>query len=292
MEDVEFRIEVHCPITLTLEAAQNILAHDTPKWRLTRIAFRQLQGNALECKVGIDSRDISREDAANMIQFRDTFLSLFSLTGMIPVRPLTKGTFTFALGEGKYAQLSLGPMNFTFSGSAIRSFAPLVGGFAFDESHRGSIWFIWQAINSNEPVHRFLNLSVAYELVVASDSPAEGSKKPRCNYCGQEFSPCPFCGKENKIPETLRERSRFLFTEQKLLRNFIEFRNRFFHGRVVGLKKDDVAALVQLNTELLVNIRNFFGRMLGLQNVTAAEIGWSVNVSDIFATVFYEQQKS
>ena len=141
-------------------------------------------------------------------------------------------------------------------------------------------------------MHRFLNLAVAYELVVASDSPAEGSKKPRCNYCGQEFSPCPFCGKENKIPETLRERSRFLFTEQKLLRNFIEFRNRFFHGRVVGLKKDDVAALVQLNTELLVNIRNFFGRMLGLQNVTAAEIGWSVNVPDIFATVFYEQQKS
>jgi hypothetical protein len=289
MEDVEFRIEVHCPITLTLEAAQNVVAQAIPKWRSTRISFQQIEGNAFECKVGIDSRDVSREDTANLIQFRDTFLSLFSLTGMVPVRPLTKGTFTFALGEGNYAQLSLGPMNYIFSGSAIRSFAPVVGGFAFDESHLGSIWFIWQAINSNEAVHRFLNLAVAYELVVASNSPAEGSKKPRCNYCAQEFSPCAFCGKENKIPETLRERARFLFAEEKLLRNFIDFRNRFFHGRVAGLKNDDVAALVQLNTGLLVNIRNHFGRMLGLQNVAAAEIGWSVNVPEIFATVFYEQ---
>jgi hypothetical protein len=290
MEDVEFRIEVHCPVALTLEAAKNVVARAKPKWRLTRIGLQQLKENVFECKVGIDARDVSREETADLIKFRDSFLSLFALTAMVPVRPLMKGTFTFPLGGNKYAQTSLGPMNYTFPGSPMLSFAPLVEGFAFDESHRAAVWFIWQAINSSEPVHRFLNLALAYEVVVGSDSPVQGSKPPRCSSCGKPLSPCPFCAKENSVPETLRERSGFLFADQKLLAAFIEFRNRFFHGRVGNLGGEDVRALDQLNTNLLVNMRNYLGQALGLKTITAADLGPAVNVPDIFATVFFEQK--
>lgn len=290
MGDVEFRIEVHCPVGLTLETAKDVVSRANPKWRLTRIALQQLKDNVFECRVGIDPRDITREDTASLIKFRDTFLSLFALVAMVPVRPLIKGTFTFAMGNGKYAQTSLGPMNYTFPGSPILSLGSLVEGLAFDESYRAAVWFVWQAINSNEPVHRFLNLAISYELVVASDSQVRGSKSPRCSSCGKDFSPCPFCDKENRIPETLRERARFLFADQKLLSDFIEFRNRFFHGRVANLSQDDERVLRTLNTDLLVNIRNYFGQPLGLKNIAAADIGWSVNVPDVFATVFYEQK--
>jgi len=61
-------------------------------------------------------------------------------------------------------------MNYKFPGSPILSLGPLVEGLAFSELGRTAVWFVWQAINSSEPVHRFLNLVIAYELVVGSDS--------------------------------------------------------------------------------------------------------------------------
>jgi hypothetical protein len=273
-----------------MDAAKDVVAQATPKWRLTRISLHRLRENSFECKVGIDARDVSREDTANLVRFRDTFLSLLAFTAMVPVRPLIKGTFTFAMGNSKYAQISLGPMNYTFPETPILSFAPLVGGFAFDESYRAAVWFIWHAINASEPVHRFLNLAVAYELAVGHDSPVRGSRAPQCSLCGTEISSCPFCNKENKVPVTLRERARFLFAEPGLLNDFIAFRNRFFHGKVTDLSNDDTQALHRLNTDLLVNIRNYFGQGLGLRNIAAADIGQAINVPDILMTVFYEQK--
>ena len=45
--------------------------------------------------------------------------------------------------------------------------------------------------------------------------------------------------------------------------------------------------MVMMNTDLLINIRNYFRRPLGLQHVAAMEIGSSVNVPEIIATASY-----
>jgi hypothetical protein len=288
MEDVEFRIEIHSPVALTLDAARDVAARTRPTWRLTRISLRRLDANVFECKIGIDVRDISKEDHADLIRFRDTFLSLLALIAMVPVRPQIKGTFTFPLGGNQFAQISLGPMNYTFPESPMFSFGPLVEGFAFDDVYRAAVWFIWQAINSASAVHRFLNLAIAYELVVGIDSPVQGSKAPRCSSCGKDINPCPHCQNEIKIPPTLRERGEFLFVDRGLLSSFIEYRNRIFHGRLSDCIADKSGSLTSLNAKLLVNIRNYFGQKLGLRDITLSEIGQAVNVPEIFATVFYE----
>ena len=288
MEDVEFRILVHAPVALTLNAARDAASRSRPKWRLTRISLQRLETNVFECKLGIDVRDVSRDHHPDLISFRNTFLSLLALIAMVPVRPQIKETFNFPLGGNKFAQLSLGPMNYTFSESPILSFAPLVEGFAFTETYRAAIWFIWQAINSERAVHRFLNLAIAYELVIGSDSPIGGSRAPRCSFCKKEISPCPHCKKEINIPTTLRERAEFLFADGELLGRFIDFRNRIFHGGFSGCIANNSEKLTRLNTDLLVSIRNYLGQKLGLKNITPSEIGLAVNVPDMFATVFYE----
>ena len=288
MEDVEFRIVVHSPVALTLDAASDVAVRTRPKWRLTRIDLQRLEANVFECKVGIDVRDVSREDHADLIKFRDTFLSLLALIAMVPVRPKIKGTFTFPLGGNKFAEISLGPMDYTFPESPILSFGPLVVGFALDEVYRAAVWFTWQAINSGGTVHRFLNLAIAYELVVGIDSPVQGSKAPRCSSCGKDISPCPHCQKEVKVPPTLRERAEFLFVDQELLYSFIDYRNRIFHGRLSDCIAENSEKLATLNTKLLVNIRNYFGQKLGLKKITSSEIGQAVNVPEIIATVFFE----
>src|SRR6266704_5587113 len=130
MEDVEFRIIVNAPVALTLDAAKNVAASAQPQWRLTKISLQRLDPNTYECKCGIDTRDISRDNHAELARFRDTFLSLLAIIAMVPVRLQSKGTFTFHLGDNKFAQISLGPMDYTFPESPVFSFGPLVEGFA------------------------------------------------------------------------------------------------------------------------------------------------------------------
>ena len=290
MDDVEFRIIVHSPVALTLDAARDVVAQVRPKWRLTRINLQRLAANVFECKVGIDVRDVSREDHTDLITFRDTFFSLLALIAMVPVRPQIKGTFTFRLGANKFAQISLDPMDYTFPESPILSFGPLVEGFAFGEVYRAAIWFTGQAINSSEPVHRFLNLAIAYELVVGTDSQIRGSKAPHCGSCQTEISPCRHCQKEIKVPTTLRERAEFLFADRGLLSAFIDHRNRIFHGRLLDCMAENSKELALLNTDLMVNIRNYFGHKLGLKDISRSEVGQAVNVPEIFVTVFFESR--
>jgi hypothetical protein len=288
MDDVEFRIVVQSPVALVLDAASDIVAHSRTKWRLTRISLQRMDSNVFECKVGIDVRDVDRENYVDLVKFRDCILSLFALIAMVPVRPLIKGTFTFPLGNNQFAQLSLGPMDYKFPESPIQSFRPLVEGFSFDEIYRAAIWFIWQAINSFENVHRFLNLAIAYEFLIGIDSPVRGSRSPRCNSCAKDISPCPHCKEVVNVPFTLRERAVFLFADLALLSSFIDFRNRMFHGRLSDCIADNSEPLMRLNTNLLVNIRNYLGRKIGLKDITSAEISQAVNVPDIFVTVFYK----
>jgi hypothetical protein len=288
MEDVEFRIEINCPVALTADAARDVEAQCKPKWRITRIALQSLRPNVFECLVGVDANDVSQENHADLIAFRDTFLSLLALIAMVPVRPLIKGTFTFPLGNNQFAQLSLGPMDYTFPEKPILSFRPMVEGFGFDEVYRTAIWFIWQAINSSEPVHRFVNLAISYELVVGQDSLINGSRPPRCSTCGTDIGKCPKCNEEVKVPFTLRERAKFLFAQRELLDNFIYFRNRIFHGGVAEVIAKSPRDLAKLNTALLVNIRNYFSHKLGLKEIDSSEIGPAIDTPDIVMTVFFE----
>lgn len=287
MADVEFRIEIQSPIALTLATATNVVTHVQPRWRINRMELRRLDANLYECKVGIDERDVSIEDHRGLIALRDAFLALLALVAMVPVKPRIKGTFTFQQGANNFAQLSLGPMDYTFPESQVLSFAPLIEGLAFGEAYRTAAWFIWQAINENEAVHRFLNLALAYELIVGVDSQVEGSKAPRCGACRDDINECPHCARSIRIPTTLRERAGFLFEDAELLSSFIEHRNRMFHGGVADCIANNSTELTSLNTNLLVNIRNYLGRKLGLADIRAANIGPAVNVPDITATLYY-----
>jgi hypothetical protein len=223
------------------------------------------------------------------MDFRDTFLSLLALIATVPVRPLIKGTFDFPLGDNKFVQLSLGPMAYEFPESPIISFGPLVEGFAFDEAYRAAAWFLWQATNSDEAVHRFLNLAISYELIVGKDSGVTGSKSPVCNSCGREIPSCPHCQKDVRIPPTLRERAEFMFESKELLEAFIKYRNRIFHGRVADVTSNS-PELKQLNVDLLLNLRNYLGQRIGMGRMTASEISAAVNVPDVMVTVFYENK--
>jgi hypothetical protein len=126
-----------------------------------------------------------------------------------------------------------------------------------------------------------VNLAIAYELIIGEDSPVGGSRPPRCRACKTEITACPTCGKELKLPLTLRERAEFMFSSPELLDGFIDLRNRIFHGGVSDVISKAPEALWKINTELL-------GQKVGLKGINPSDIGPAVNLPEIIATVFFQ----
>jgi hypothetical protein len=290
MGEVEFQIKIDSPIALTLDLAKDLVVRLKPRWRVRTIDLRRIDANSFECKVGIAREDISLDDKAGLIEFRDHFLSLLAFTVMAPVRLLTKGLGTFPLGGGKFAQVSLGAAEKTFAPTTLPSIASLIEGLALPKVYVATLRFVWQALNSDEPLYRFINLAIAHELVIGADSHAQASKHPVCRSCGHEISECPICRKELKIPSTLRERGAFLFPDKELLARFIEFRNRVFHGGLTSLDTESANELERLNNQLLVNIRNYLGPSLGLNSIREEDLPMALNAPQIYMTVYYSVQ--
>jgi aryl-alcohol dehydrogenase-like predicted oxidoreductase len=59
-------------------------------------------------------------------------------------------------------------------------------------------------------------------------------------------------------------------------------------GRILGRFLKRPRDLAKLNTALLVNIRNYFSRKLGLKETDSSEIGPAIDTPDIIMTVFYK----
>lgn len=287
MNDVEFRICVETPIALTLDLAKEVTTNVRPRWRISTIDLRRVEENVFDCKVGISRDDLSKEDVAGLIEFRDQFLSLLAFTAMAPVRLKNLGLFTFPVGENKFAQLSLGAMKKTFPPTALPSAGSLVDGLALPEAEVTSLRFIWKSLNSDEPLDRFINLAIAFEILVGAHSPAPGSKHPTCSDCGHEISECLACTKEIRIPTTLRERATFLFEDDSLLSSFVRFRNRVFHGGLNTLDKKSITELINVNNALLVNIRNYLGKQLGLAQMRLENLSIALNAPQVYMTVYY-----
>ena len=206
---------------------------------------------------------------------------------MAPVRLVTKGLATFPLGDNRFVQVSLGGTQKTFSPTTLPSISSILEGLARPRIYLIAWRFVRQALNAEEPIHRFINLAVAYELVIGAESQASTSKAPICPSCGNRLSNCPKCRKELKIPATLRERGAFFFASKKELSDFVEFRNRVFHGGLGSLAGKSSLDLERLNNKLLVKIRNHLGKSLGLNNITENDLSSALNAPEIYMSVYY-----
>lgn len=287
LDQVEFQIKVESPMALTVDLARDLFLKVRPKWRITGIDLRRTEGNLFECKLQVAQGDLTEKNIAALIEFRDTFLSLVAFTAMAPLRLVTKGLATFPLGDNRFVQVSLGGTQKTFSPTTLPSISSILEGLAKPKVYLIAWRFIWQALNAEEPIHRFINLAVAYELIIGAESQASAPRAPVCQSCGNRLSSCPKCKKELKVPATLRERGAFLFVNKSELSEFVEFRNRVFHGGLVSLSGRSTLDLERLNNKLLVNIRNHLGQSLGLNAITENDLSFALNAPEIYMSVYY-----
>jgi hypothetical protein len=295
MAEFWFQIDLAMPAAMTAALQRDIIAATRPRWHVTGIEMRRLEEGLFRLKLSIESEDTLPETPRNerLKEFRDLIVSLVAFSAMVPVQLRSKGLFDFPAGGNRRRQTSLGPMNYEFPPTPLSDLQPLVLGLALQPKYASALHFLWEALNSEHPLYRFINLAVAVELLVRHDSPVHGSRHPSCGdpKCGYQLDVCPKCNRPWKIPSQLRERAAFLLPAD-ILSEFIAARNQVFHGLSDELHHDYSKTLPELNVSLLVVLRNYLGQQMGLPAISQDQLGAALNPPEIAMTIFYAPRSS
>jgi len=285
-----FQIDLAMPVEMTVELQQDITAAIQPRWRITKIDMRRLEQGLFRLRLDIAAQDCEGgiPEETDLVRFRDLVVSLVAFSTMVPVQLRSKGIFDFPVDGNQRKQTSLGPMNYEFPATPMSELRALVLGLAMEPEYASVLHFLWEALNSQLPLYRFINLAVAVELLVRHDSRVHGSHHPKCGSaeCDYQLDKCPKCGRCWLIPSTLRERAAFLLPDDQLQR-FITVRNQVFHGLLDRLHRDYPEDLPALNRSLLVTVRNYVGEKMGLSAISKDRMSIALDPPDITMSVSY-----
>jgi hypothetical protein len=291
MDEVWFEIKLAIPIDMTASLKKDIVAAVRPRWRVDQVKMRKLEQGVFALRLTLPANQFPAKaaDADNLRRFRDLVVSLIAFSAMAPVELRSKGIFDFPAENDQRKQTSLGPMNYEFPPQPLSDLTSLITGLALDEKYAPALHFLWQALNADHPLYRFINLAIAIELLVRHDSPVSGSRHPRCGNpeCAFELTTCPECNRAWTIPSTLRERSSFLITDNAILKQFIAHRNKIFHALDDDPHREATTSLPELNGKLLLIIRNYLGAKMTLPPISHRELSIALDPPDITMTVFY-----
>ena len=294
-QPVEFRIQFAAPFGFTPDLPTTDVVTTKPKWRVFDFQFKRggQEGQEYEMVARIDPRDLTAKNAKfeELQAFRDTMVAMLAMSAVVPVRLLSQGVFTFQLDDGKFEATSLGPMRMTSPMVPIPSLAALVRGFDAPYAVQAAAYFLWQALNADVPLYRFINLAVCAQVIANSESTAPKSAHPRCGdpACGFTLERCPKCGRDWTIPTALREHLQGVITDKALLTEFIALRNLVFHGSLSALLGNQPMRIPNINKSLLLVLRNFVAAKFGMRPIRADEIPLSnLDIINLSMSVFYQ----
>jgi len=299
MTPVEFRIKFTAAFGFTPDLPRAAIVTTRPKWRVLDFAFQRGADNAYDMVVRIHPADLTPKSASlyELRAFRDNCLAMLAMTAAVPVVPLNQGAITFPLGDGKFQVMSLGPGQMIAPMVPIPSLAALAAGPTAPDAVQAAAYFLWQALNADLPLYRFINLAVCAQIIANADSSAPKSAHPRCGNpaCSFELEVCPDCKKKWMIPTPLRDHLRGIITDEKTLTEFIAVRNAVFHGSLAALLGNQPVRLREINKPLLLILRNVIGSKFGLQPMRAEELPLpfpGVEIFDPTISIFYEMPGS
>jgi hypothetical protein len=274
MEPVIFRIRNKSPIGLSIDLQKDIFCSSIPKYRLLGIELVRINGNLFDLTAHFHPEDINIQTEINeLFLIRDKLLSLLSIIMMVPVNIHQKGVITFPLGGRKYKALSLGASNLESAPVHLHSLNSLVEGLSLPPKYSSAIYYIWQAINAEEPLFRFINTAICVELLAGADSPSEKSIPPKCTSCNYPLEKCPQCKKNwGKISNLLKNKIKFLITDKIILNRFVDLRNRVFHGNRYIHEPSFTNDLSEISVQVLLAVRNYIGRIIGLDHIEEKDL--------------------
>lgn len=290
MLHASFEIKLALPIKLTSSLQRDLVTAVPTKWRVVDIKIHKLEPDIISLKLTLPAEDLHGSEAETqpLREFRDLVISLVAFCTMVPVDLRSKGTFDLPAENGNRKQVCLGPMNHQFPAQALTDISALILGLAIDSKYASPMHFLWQALGAEHPLYRFINLAIAIELLVRHDSPVAGVRHSKCSKCNHELTSCPWCCAAWNIPATLREKCLFLIVDDATRGKFISKRNSVFHGLMDHSHHEAEENLPELNSALLIIVRNYLGKQIGVAPIKGEDLGVVLNLPNVVTTVFYK----
>jgi hypothetical protein len=286
-----FSIDLLMPATLTADIGGDLHLDKPGKWVIHAVDLtrREEAGYRLQVAFDLTTRRPIETDRDELIAFRDLIVSLISLTLVAPVRTLSKGIFIFQRGPKEFSHLSLGPSNIDFPFPPLPTAAAIASGAKLEGFERTACYLFWQAMNSDEPSTRFMNLVMCLELVVSHSSTVPRSVNPHCANpsCSYVLTNCPQCTRDWTIPNALRSRARAVFREDDLVRQCLQWRNKLLHGSYTSFRKSELEELHDLNVRMSIMLRNHLGEFVQLPPIDSLVVPVAFAPPDVEMTVYY-----
>jgi hypothetical protein len=290
VQPVDFRIRFAAHVGIVANIPTELEVRIQPKWRILAFSLQQVEKATFELQVQLHPDDVPRETPVEELRaFRDTVLAMLAVTAVTPLFPLIKGTYTFPLGNNKFEQRSLGPMQMEGPTAPLTSGTAIVLGTSATDSIRAVAYFIWQALNAETSLFRFIHLAICAQVIAnagthASRAVHPGCPNPKCRY---ELAACPECGADWRIPTSFRDLLRESITDEALLAEFVSLRNAVFHGSLATLQGDQLKRIQQINKPLLVALRNLVASQVALPPVSVGGLALSGHDIDMVMSVYY-----
>jgi hypothetical protein len=288
-ENTVFQIKFQAPLTLA-KSPSFLKFPKIVKWRVVGLEIKEEDNKekifVLSLKINTD--DINEKTQNDdLLRFRDMIIGLLSVVTLCPIRLVSKGLFTFHLGLDKWQQKSLGAMNVNYSFASLNRYDSIINGLALSDDYMIAFYFLEKAIGAEQLLYEFINLAICCELIVNKDSLEVKSINPKCKE-GHILTNCPTCDCKWLIPNPLRNRARF-FMDELLSKKFAEARAKVFHGSSSQIDNAFLLELRELNMRIMVVLRNYLGKKIGLPPITESELPASIKLKDtkILPSVFY-----
>jgi hypothetical protein len=185
-------------------------------------------------------------------------------------------------------------MNRETSPVTLESLRPLVEGQSLPAKYATAVYFIWQAINTDESLYRFVNSAICVELLAGVDSPELSLVNPVCtnNNCNYVLEKCPACNRQWAIPNSLRKKAKFIIRDKAVLDRFIKARNKVFHGAFQQQDAEFLNELAKISVPVLLALRNYIGGKIGLSPIDEKALSIAFHDIDIIMSIFYTIPKA
>lgn len=292
-KETKFEIKFQAPLNL-IPTPSSLMVSKRVKWRVSEIDIKETnKKEKVFClTLSINQEDINdKTNTEELRGFRNAIISLLSFVTLCPIQLLSKGTFTFHIGNDKYKQTSLGPMKYSPSPTPLSGIKSIIEGLALTNDYMAALYFIEKAVGAEEILYEFINIAICCELIIGRDSPEPRSINPKCKN-GHILTNCPACNCTWLIPSPLKNRAEFLMGEP-LAGKFSKARNIVFHGDPSQINKKFLNNLKDLNTRLLICLRNYLGKKIQLPLIEKKDLSSAIifKGTDPIVSVYFTLKK-
>ena len=285
--EVKFQMHVNSHFFLTSDLETQIHLQGYPAWPAQRSEIRRRAYGIQELTFWFKTTDVGDRSPKEWREFSQQVAAAISYCACVPVQVLSTGAVTIWIEPNTYSLTKLEPGYIAGGEMKLPGTTPVIQAInPIDDHHTLCLFFFHRALVERDPLYRFINLVICFEIWIGVVSDVERSKSPVCQQCHQSLETCPHCGaKWGKIPTPLSLHLQEVLHDSVLRNDFAKYRNIVFHPTSKKLSSTLRDELNPINLQLIKHFRNATHEWYALPPVD--RLSESLNLPEVAMAIYF-----